>query len=419
MKPNKTHSQVTPLKNRKKKTKEKVMTVEHLQDQQNASSSDEDSVDNSLSAEEEETDSETEPVVDSKKGETSKTRANSSSPVTKPPPADSNKVETSKKRSSETGEGEEAKRVKRVSLSGDGDNKKSTSSSEGETDSESETESVADSKIVETSSKPKTTANSLSEVATVSSSYEDSSSSSGDEETDPPVPNPVVEPPAESSRKVVEASSKKQPSIETDEGEAKRDTKKNYFQRVWTEEDEIVILQGIIDYRFETGSNPFDDKNALYELLKESVSFNPTKIQFLEKIRGLKKKFDSNLGKEKKKGEELAFSKSHDLEAFRLSKFVWGDHDGITANAIGVEPAVLKLDEPKQGSVSLVESVTRFGMDDLVAKKGWSRLSSEDKKSLEEEWEALALEEFKFYSRKSRIIHDAIAKMAEASQPDH
>lgn len=67
----------------------------------------------------------------------------------------------------------------------------------------------------------------------------------------------------------------------------------------------------------------------------------------MEKIRGLKKKFDSNFGKEKKKGEELVFFKFYDFEVFCLLKFVWGDYDGIMVNVIGVEFVVLKFDELK------------------------------------------------------------------------
>ncbi|KAG2323666.1 hypothetical protein Bca4012_059133 [Brassica carinata] len=294
-----------------------------------------------------------------------------------------------------------------------------SSSDEEETDSETETEKevetdspavkpLADSKIVETSSNPKATTNSLSEVEPDSS---------------------AVKPPADSNS--VETSQKpatKKRHCEIGEGEAKRvkrasgdddkkivgqESKKNYFQRFWTEEDELTVLQGIIDYQNENGKSAFDDKITLYELLKESISFKVTKVQFLEKIRGLKKKYDNNHVKEKKKGAAPAFSKSHDLETYRLSKFVWGD-ECVMANAIEVDPPVLKLVEPavkKQEFVSIVESMTRFGVDELVAKKGWIRLSSEDKKRLEEDWDALQLEELRFYSRKSGFIHDAVTKM--------
>ncbi|KAJ4885347.1 DNA-binding storekeeper protein-related transcriptional regulator [Raphanus sativus] len=383
---------------------------------------------NSSSSEEEEeetdSESETEPVHDSKDGSKPKITANSlsDSPVVKPD--SSNKVEAPINTANSSSEEEEE-----------------------ETDSESETEQEE----VEAVKPPPDSSSKVPVPTANSSSEEEEEETDSESETDPvetspklettevEADSPAVKPPTDSNK--VETTKKR--SIETmDEGgEAKRiktdsggddddkkitvfqETKKNYFQRVWTEEDEITVLQGIIDYQNETGSSAFDDRNALYELLKQSLSFTPTKTQFSEKIRSLKKKFENNRGKEKKRGEAPAFSKPHDLETFRLSKFVWGG-DGIMSNAIEVEPPVLKLVAPaavkkQEFGVSIVEALARFGVDNLFAKKGWSKLSLEDKKRLEVEWEALQLEELRFYSRKSRFIHDAVTKMAEASQRDH
>ncbi|CAH8385156.1 unnamed protein product [Eruca vesicaria subsp. sativa] len=280
------------------------------------------------------------------------------------------------------------------------------------------------------------------------------SSSEEEEETDSeseaePVPSPPVKPPADSKK--VETSSKtetKKRSSETDKGEAKRvkrvsgedekkstETKKTCFQRVWTEEDEIAVLQGIIDFKNQTGSSPYDDKNALYDLVKKSVSFDVTKTQFLEKIRALKKKFDNNLGRGKKKGKDPSFSKDHDRKAFDLAKLVWGDNGimALESSSAGKklkkvepsvkkqkqeEPVVKKQEEPavmKQEFFSVVELVTRFGVDDLAAKQGWSRLSAEDKERFEEQWKVLQLKEFRLYSQKSGFIHEVVTKMAENS----
>ncbi|CAN7059570.1 hypothetical protein BRARA_D01197 [Brassica rapa] len=277
-----------------------------------------------------------------------------------------------------------------------------------------------------------------------------SSSEEEEEETDSeteaePVAKPLVKPPADSIK--VETSSKpetkKKRSSETNEVEAKRvkrvsgeETKKSCFQRVWTGEDEIAVLQGIIDFKTETGSSPYDDKNALYDLVKKSVSFDVTKTQFMEKIRALKKKFENNLGRGKKKGKDPSFSKAHDRKAFDLAKLVWGDNGIMALEPLSAvkskkvehavkkqeEPAVMKQEEPavmNQEFVPIVDLVARFGVDDLAAKQGWSRLSSKDRERFEEQWKELQLKEFKFYSQKSGFIHEVVTKMAEASRPDH
>ncbi|KAF8092507.1 hypothetical protein N665_0412s0001 [Sinapis alba] len=282
-----------------------------------------------------------------------------------------------------------------------------------------------------------------------SSSEEEEEEEETDSETEAEaVANPLVKSPADSKK--VETSSKpetkKKRSSETVEGSAKRvkrvsgeddkkstgeEPKKNCFQRVWTEEDEIAVLQGIIDFKNKTGSSPYDDKNALYDLVKKSVSFDVAKTQFMEKIRALKKKFENNLGRGKKKGKDPSFSKAHDCKVFDLAKLVWGDNGimALESSSAGkskkVEPAVKKQEkqeEPavkKQEFVSIVDLVARFGVDDLAAKHGWSRLSFEDKERFQEQWEALQLKEFKFYSQKSAFIHEVVTKMAEASRPNH
>lgn len=307
-------------------------------------------------------------------------------------------------------------------------------------DSSSSSEEETDSPVV----KPRPDSTSKVE-ASLPLTTADSSSEEEEEETDSDSePEPVSAKPKTTAKslsavKPPPAGTKKKRSCEIEEGgEAKRvkrrddadkkmivgqeEGKKNYFQRVWREEDEITVLQGIIDYQNETGLSAFDDKAALYELMKKSISFEVTKVQFLEKIRGLKKKYDNNRGKEEKRGETPSFSKPHDLEVFRLSKFVWGD-EGIMAKApieveVEVDPPVLKKKKKDGELVSVVESMARFGVDELFAKKGWVRLSSEDKKRLEEELEALQLEELRLYSRKSRFINDAVTTMVEACQQD-
>ncbi|KAL1188644.1 putative transcription factor [Cardamine amara subsp. amara] len=217
------------------------------------------------------------------------------------------------------------------------------------------------------------------------------------------------------------------------------ETKKTYFQRLWSEDDEIAVLQGLIDYKTETGVSPYDDTTGFYQLVKKSISFDVSKIQFMEKLRSLKKKYENNVGKAKN-GEEPTFSKSHDRKAFDLSKNVWG------VNGMALESAVKSNGKSKKSSKSkkvesvkqdcedevtnkgdtsslemdvflksvLVKSLARLGVDDLAAQQGWSKLASEDKKRFEDQWKALQLREFEFYSQKSGFVHEVVTKMAEA-----
>ncbi|CAE6074360.1 unnamed protein product [Arabidopsis arenosa] len=229
--------------------------------------------------------------------------------------------------------------------------------------------------------------------------------------------------------------------VKKDSGEAKNksgggeETKKAYFQRVWTEDDEIAVLQGLIDFENDTGVSPYDDTNRVYELLKISISFDVSKIQFMEKIRNLKKKYENNLVKAKS-GDEPTFAKTHDRKAFELSKFVWGamesavkssgktrksskskkvesvNHELDSSLPNGKNDGAAELDMfPKS---SLVRSLVRFGFDEFSAQQGLSSLALEDKKRFEEKWKALQVKEFEFYSHKSGFLHEVVAKIAEA-----
>lgn len=92
--------------------------------------------------------------------------------------------------------------------------------------------------------------------------------------------------------------------------------------RLWSEEDEIAILQGMIDFKTDQWR-----KEGFYETIKKAISFNVGTNQFMEKIRSLKKKY---LGQVEKNGFKQSFLRVHDHRCFELSKVIWGP-DGIAS----------------------------------------------------------------------------------------
>ncbi|CAF2082600.1 unnamed protein product [Brassica napus] len=304
--------------------------------------------------------------------------------------------------------------------------------------------------------------------------HQASDSESGSDEKNPGTKDSAVVKKNHDSKKVKPLTKKR--SLSERDGAASKEAKKTYFQRVWSEEDEIAVLQGLIDYRNHTGASPYDDTNAFYLSVKKSISFDVSKTQVIKKIWGLKTKYENNLGK-----GELTFSKPHDRKAFDLSKFVWGADGAALDSAVKsngkskksskskVEPEKVALDsangkskksskssskkvEPEKQELAsssspngksceeeamaykgeassvvevdafdksvLVKALARFGVDDLSAQRGWSRLALEDKKRFEEEWKVLQLRELEFYSKKSGFIHEVITKMAESFPPN-
>lgn len=104
------------------------------------------------------------------------------------------------------------------------------------------------------------------------------------------------------------------------------DVKRQLFQRLWSEDDEIAILKGMIDYRSKKKADPVADLTAFHEFIKKSLHVDVAKTQLQDKIRRLKKKYENNAGKEKK-GKERSFTKPHEQKAYELSKKIWGSKE--------------------------------------------------------------------------------------------
>ncbi|KAL1802708.1 hypothetical protein ACET3Z_031355 [Daucus carota] len=99
------------------------------------------------------------------------------------------------------------------------------------------------------------------------------------------------------------------------------------FQRLWTDEDEIELLQGFLDYTLQRGGhshNSHHDTTAFYDLIKCKLQLDFNKNQLVEKLRRLKKKYRNVLSKINS-GKEYVFKTSHDQVTFDISKKIWGN----------------------------------------------------------------------------------------------
>ncbi|KAJ0254671.1 transcription factor [Hirschfeldia incana] len=220
----------------------------------------------------------------------------------------------------------------------------------------------------------------------------------------------------------------------------KDDESKKSFHRLWTEEDEIAVLQGMIDFKKDTGNSPYEDTNSYYDYIKKSISFEVSKNQFMDKLRGLKRKY---MGKEKP-----SFTRPHEQKSYRLCKYIWGP-DGM-----GLESAVKsngnvskkkskKVDDSVKKELSftsspngeaveddggnekkhdwfeksfLVRGIAGFGVDESYVKQGWSLVPLETKKRVEEKFKKLQAEEIEFVLQKTEILREVTSMIAQASK---
>ncbi|KAJ0735509.1 putative transcription factor GeBP family [Helianthus annuus] len=230
------------------------------------------------------------------------------------------------------------------------------------------------------------------------------------------------------------------------------------FQRLWSEDDEIVVLEGMIGYKKEKGEDPIADMGAFHEYIKKSLHVDFSRSQLVDKVRRLKKKYVNNASREKD-GKDRSFSKSHEQKAYELSKIIWGGNSNGNSNNnnsnVGVESKKKKNPIQKNGklkgnaasagtSASLLESngaddkdkdkvmmdveknvdVSRFvsyvGMNvspivsEEIVKAGLELVEGSKRAELEAKWMKLKEEELELYVKRMELLKEQALIVLEA-----
>ncbi|XP_021719591.1 GLABROUS1 enhancer-binding protein-like [Chenopodium quinoa] len=98
-------------------------------------------------------------------------------------------------------------------------------------------------------------------------------------------------------------------------GGVQEEGSKKLFQRVFSEDDEILILKGMIDFKAKRGADPMIEIDDFYGFIKKSLHVEVSKVQIVDKVRRLKKKFFN--AKKKKLTNPI------EIQCFELSKKIW------------------------------------------------------------------------------------------------
>ncbi|KAL8215059.1 hypothetical protein R6Q57_004508 [Mikania cordata] len=127
------------------------------------------------------------------------------------------------------------------------------------------------------------------------------------------------------------------------------DDSRRLFQRLWTDEDEIELLQGFLDYTIQRGTNGSShhhhDTAAFYDQIKGKLQLDFNKNQLVEKIRRLKKKYRNVLTKISS-GKECVFKSPHDQATFDLSCKIWGEAVAATGSGPVMDGGGIDDEEP-------------------------------------------------------------------------
>ncbi|XP_022744857.1 probable transcription factor At3g04930 [Durio zibethinus] len=141
---------------------------------------------------------------------------------------------------------------------------------------------------------------------------------------------PTDESPPDSKRQRVDSAvTEKKPAPPQQLDESRR-----LFQRLWTDEDEIELLQGFLDYtNSKTNSNSSSshhhhyDTALFYDQIKSKLQLVFNKNQLVEKLRRLKKKYRNVMNKISS-GKDFSFKSPHDHATFEISRKIWNSSVG-------------------------------------------------------------------------------------------
>uniref|UniRef100_A0A1D1YFB2 Glabrous enhancer-binding protein-like DBD domain-containing protein n=1 Tax=Anthurium amnicola TaxID=1678845 RepID=A0A1D1YFB2_9ARAE len=138
-----------------------------------------------------------------------------------------------------------------------------------------------------------------------------------------PVPVPVLVPAASASALALALAEEKKPLAVLEDS-------RRLFQRLFTDEDEIAILQGFLDFTSQRSAATshhahHHDTGPFYDQIRTRLQLDFNKNQLVEKLRRLKKKY-RNIVNKMGSGKDYAFKSPHDHATFDLSRKIWGSN---------------------------------------------------------------------------------------------
>ncbi|XP_055805910.1 GLABROUS1 enhancer-binding protein-like 1 isoform X1 [Solanum dulcamara] len=101
----------------------------------------------------------------------------------------------------------------------------------------------------------------------------------------------------------------------------KRMMKPPPFSKVWSDEDEISILRGIIKFKDQTGRDAGQNMAEFRAFILQSLTLQATLVQLREKIRRLREKYEKTVGR-----GNASLTTQHELQLFQLCQKIWTEH---------------------------------------------------------------------------------------------
>ncbi|XP_059658504.1 probable transcription factor At2g01370 [Cornus florida] len=175
-------------------------------------------------------------------------------------------------------------------------------------------------------------------------------------------PDPILDPP--SVKRPVETSEQneipesKRKKRKVNNGRQAIEEKKSVFSRFWSEEDEIAILKGMVEYKLSNRADPYTDM-------------------------------------------------AHERKTFELSKKIWGSGIYVAAASGGIKVSgenFLSMYPRLNESLQWVNhGVSESGRNFL--KEGMQLVGSANAENMKEKWRYLQIHEMELYLKRVHLIH--------------
>ncbi|XP_074272084.1 uncharacterized protein LOC141595992 [Silene latifolia] len=262
---------------------------------------------------------------------------------------------------------------------------------------------------------------------------ESESESESDDDTPPPPPPPKPTTTTKQPRSKPPTPKRPAQSDNSSKGSEKRPKKdssstgpsattsatpgKVLFQRLWSDEDEIVILKGMIEYKEKKGVDPMTHVDDFLDFIKKSLHVaDANKAQIMSKVRRLKKRF---INAQKKK-----LTDPHEITAFELSKKIWRgveevDEVNHRENGVTVAVAALKEEEKNVGGLGNGEVELGFlGAEGEMVKTAMRIMGDRERKEMRRLVEKANAAHWDAYLLRLKVLDVAAKKFVEGIRND-
>ncbi|KAL1818780.1 hypothetical protein ACET3Z_013649 [Daucus carota] len=199
--------------------------------------------------------------------------------------------------------------------------------------------------------------------------------------------------------------------------------KAELVSRVFTKEDEIALVEGMIEFKETNQGNLSSNMAAFRSFVKDSLSCIVSRKQLQSKISKLKQKFLGNVSI-LQNGEDPMSWRPHDYKLFDLSKDIWGSEvlGGMEKDNKDDHVASKKEAEPELWWSSYpclcasLESEANKNFRGVILAKEYVNtvlkgLETKKATELEDEWKSFLVMQQQVYAERMKMI----AKQAEAA----